>query len=327
MTGLPVTPDTIRAARERIGGAVHRTPLVSSATLSRLAGCPVHLKLENFQKTGSFKPRGALNNILQRTAGERDRGIITISAGNHAQGVAWAGRHVGARTVVVMPASASPAKVAAARGYGAEVVLHGDVTAAFAKLEELRRERSLTYIHAFDDEATIAGQGTVGLECVEEIPEVARVVVGVGGGGLISGVALAVKGACPSARVIGVEPEGADAMTRSLRAGAPVRLDAIDTIADGLAPPFVGDRNFAIVKECVDEVVTVDDDAIRRAMRFLLERCKILAEPAGAAATAALIEGRAGASSGPTIVIVSGGNVAPAMLADCLRRAEGDAGS
>jgi threonine dehydratase len=311
------TLNAIRAARETIGTRLHRTPIVGSATLSRMAGCPVWLKLENFQKTGSFKPRGAFNNIMSLDPAARARGVITISAGNHAQGVAWAASQVGIPSVVVMPAAASPAKAEAARGYGARVVLHGDIAAAFARLEELRAETGMSYVHAFDDEATIAGQGTVGLEIVEDLPDVERVIVGIGGGGLISGVAVAVKECLPAVRIVGVEPTGADAMTRSRAKGSPVRLERIDTIADGLAAPFAGERTFAIVQKYVDDLVLVSDDEIRGAMRLLLERCKVLAEPAGAAATAALLAGKAGGGVS-TLVIVSGGNVAPGVLAALL---------
>ncbi|MFQ5701235.1 MAG: threonine/serine dehydratase [Acidobacteriota bacterium] len=309
----------IREARGRIHDKVHRTPLVRSTMLSRRTGGTAYLKLENMQKTGSFKPRGALNNILALSPQRRDKGLITISAGNHAQGVAYAAAQVGAHAIVVMPAGASASKAEATRGYGAEVVLHGDVEAAFEKVEELRKEKDLTFIHPFDDDATIAGQGTVGQEIVEDLPGVATVVAGIGGGGLISGVALAVKSLAPRARVVGVEPTGAAAMHLSRRNGSPVRLEAIDTIADGLAPPFVGERNFEVVQACVDELVLVDDDEIRAAMRFLLERCKVLAEPAGAAATAAVLSGKIPETAGDTVVIVSGGNISMESLAGCLR--------
>jgi len=312
--------DRIRAARAVIGGDLHRTPLVGSATISRLAGRPVFLKLENFQKTGSFKPRGALTNMRLREPAELANGVITISAGNHAQGVAYAAARVGVHAVVVMTASASKSKAEAARGYGAEVVLHGDIAGAFAKLEELRAARGLVFIHPFDDDATIAGQGTVGLEIVEDLPDVDTVVVGIGGGGLISGIAVAVKSLRPGARVIGVEPVGAPAMHTSRLRGAASRLERTDTIADGLAAPFVGERNFAIVEKHVEDLVLVDDAEIRAAMKLLLERCKILAEPAGAAATAALLSGKIPPSDagGSTALVVSGGNVSLDLLAECL---------
>jgi len=311
----------VRAARERIAGHVHRTPLVGSATLSRLTGCRAYLKLENFQKTGSFKPRGAFNNMSQLDAAQRSKGVITISAGNHAQGVSYAASLLGIRAVVVMPGSASRLKAEAARGYGAEVILHGDMAGAFQKLEEVRSERGLIFVHPFDDDRTIAGQGTVGLEILEDLPDVDTVVVGIGGGGLISGVALAVKECRPRTRVIGVEPTGAAVMHLSRATGAPARLDRLDTIADGLAAPFAGTRNFEIVQKYVDDLVLVDDSEIRSAMKLLLERCKVLAEPAGAAATAALLAGRIPSRNGAgrTAVIVSGGNVGLDTLSDLLK--------
>ena len=308
----------ILAAREAIGGLLHRTPLVGSATLSRMTGRPVHLKLENMQKTGSFKPRGAITSIRRLSDAQRAKGVITISAGNHAQGVAYAAAQLGARAVVVMPAAASRTKAEAARGYGAEVVLHGDVGQAFRKVEEITRERGLTFVHPFDDDGTIAGQGTVGLEIMEDLPDVDTVVVGIGGGGLISGVAIAVKSLRPSARVIGVEPVGAPAMHLSRQQGSPARLEVLDTIADGLAAPFAGVRTFEIVQKHVDDLVLVEDAEIRSAMKLLLERCKILAEPAGAAAAAALLTGKIQPRGGATVVLVSGGNVSLETLANII---------
>jgi threonine dehydratase len=313
---LPVGLDDIRAAHGGIEGLVHRTPCASSATLSRMTGLRITLKLENLQKTGSFKPRGALTVMKRLAPEERARGVITISAGNHAQGVAYAASVLGCPAVVVMPAGASPAKAEAARGYGAEVVLHGDVAAAFEKMHALRHERGLAFVHPFDDPGTVAGQGTLGLEVLEDVPDADVVVAGIGGGGLASGIAVAVKALRPAARVVGVEPVGAAAMRRSLDEGRPARLDRIDTIADGLAPPFVGDLNFEILRRLADDVVLVTDDEIRSAMRFLLERCKTLAEPAGAAAVAAVLAGMVKAPPGSRVVcVVSGGNVSPDALA------------
>jgi threonine dehydratase len=318
---MPPTLEKILAAREALAGLVHRTPCVSSATLSRMAGCRVQLKLENLQKTGSFKPRGAITNMRGLSRAERERGVITISAGNAAQGVAYAASVLSCPATVVMPASASPAKAEAARGYGAEVILHGDVSAAFTRMDEIRRERGLAFVHPFDAPGTVAGQGTVGVEVLEQVPDAELVLVGIGGGGLISGVALAVKSMRPKVRVVGVEPAGAAAMRRSLDAGEPVRLERIDTIADGLAPPLVGKLNYAIVRQHVDDVVLVEDDEIRAAMRLLLERCKILAEPAGAAATAALLTGKVKVDAGTRAVsIVSGGNISPEALAEQIDR-------
>jgi threonine dehydratase len=314
-----VTQAAVEAARERVRGRVHRTPLLSSRTLGERigAGGPVWLKAENLQKTGSFKPRGALNQIEQLSAEEKARGVITVSAGNHAQGVAWAAAAAGVQATVVMAEAASPVKVAATRGYGAEVVLHGaNNTEAFAEMERLSRERGLTLIHPFDAPAIIAGHGTVGLEILDDLPEFGQgagrdtVVVGIGGGGLISGIAIAIKSQRPGVRIIGVEPRAAAAMTESLRAGKVMPLARANTIADGLAAPFVGQRNLAIVQRLVDDVILLDDDAILDGLRFLLERAKLVAEPAGAAATAALLTGAVPVEPGATVVaIVSGGNV------------------
>jgi threonine dehydratase len=314
-----VTQAAVEAARERVRGRVHRTPLLSSRTLGERIGVggPVWLKAENLQKTGSFKPRGALNQIEQLSAEEKARGVITVSAGNHAQGVAWAAAAAGVQATVVMAEAASPVKVAATRGYGAEVVLHGaNNTEAFAEMERLSRERGLTLIHPFDAPAIIAGHGTVGLEILDDLPEFGQgagrdtVVVGIGGGGLISGIAIAIKSQRPGVRIIGVEPRAAAAMTESLRAGKVMPLARANTIADGLAAPFVGQRNLAIVQRLVDDVILLDDDAILDGLRFLLERAKLVAEPAGAAATAALLTGAVPVEPGATVVaIVSGGNV------------------
>lgn len=305
-----VTMDGVRRAAKENRGILHRTPIVGSKTLGEIAGCELLLKLENFQKTGSFKPRGALHNIRSLPEADRRRGVVTISAGNHAQGVAFAGAVLGVPTTVVMPETASPVKVRAAKGYGARVILHGDVSAAFEKLDEIRAREGLAYVHAFDDPLTVEGQGTVGLEICEEVPEFDAVVVGVGGGGLISGVAMAVKAIRPRVRIIGIEPEGAPAMFESRKKGKPVRLQRPDTIADGLAPPFVGDLNFEICRDLVDDLILVGDDEIREAVGLLLERGKILAEPAGAAGLAALLRRRTGLPEGARVVcVVSGGNV------------------
>ena len=315
----PPTLEDVRAAAERIAPHLHITPVMTSRTLSEMSGCEISLKCENLQRTGSFKPRGALNRISTLDAESLERGVITISAGNHAQGVAYAASRLEISAVVVMPESATASKVSAARGYGAECVLHGDVHAAFVKLEELQEERNLTLVHPFDDPMLIAGHGTVGLEIVDQSGGFDAVVVGVGGGGLIGGVATAVKALAPEARVYGVEPEGAATMSSALAAGSVVRLEDLDTIADGLAPPFVGELNLRIAQLSVDEVVRVDDEAIGRAMAVLLERAKLLVEPAGAAALAAVLEGRLPLNNGERVVIIlSGGNVDLARLPELL---------
>jgi threonine ammonia-lyase medium form len=301
----------IEEARERIAGKVHRTPMLTSRTLGERLGVEIYIKAELFQKTGSFKARGAYNNIAQLSDGEKARGIITVSSGNHAGATAWAAQAAGVPATVVMAESASPVKVAACRGYGANVVLHGaTATEAFAEMYRLREERNLTFIHPFDSDRTLAGTGTIGLEILEDVPDADTVVAGIGGGGLIGGVATAIGLAKPSARVIGVEPTGADAMTRSLAAGQVVHLDHVETIADGLAPPFVGELPLTAVQRYVEQVVTLTDDEIKEGMRFLIERCKLVVEPAGAAATAAILLGKVPLRPGEKVVlIVSGGNI------------------
>ena len=302
-------------ARARIEGSIHRTPLLRSRFLSDRVGVPVHMKCENLQKTRAFKVRGALHRLIRLTPEERARGVITVSAGNHAQAVAWAGSVAGVRTVVVMPAHASPAKVQASRGYGAEVVLHGNAKAAFAKAFELAEERNLRFVHPFDDEEVVAGHGSCGLEILEDLPDAGTIVVPVGGGGLISGIAAAVATIRSDVAVWGVEPEGADAMRRSLDAGEAVHLDKVDTLADGLAAPMAGVLNHALVAAYAQGVVTVSDAEIVAAMRLLLERTKLLAEPAGATGLAALLEGRIPLSGdAPVAVVVSGGNVDLGLL-------------
>jgi threonine dehydratase len=308
-TSAPTLDDIRRAARV-IEAHLHRTPLLSSRNLSELSGYQLSFKCENLQRTGSFKPRGAINRIATLDAASLARGVITISAGNHAQGVAFAAARLGTNAVIVMPESAVASKVAATRGYGAECVLHGDVHAAFAKLGELQKSRNLTLIHPFDDPLLIAGHGTVGLEIAEAAAPFDAVVVGIGGGGLISGVATALRALASDTRIYGVEPQGAATMGAALAAGEVVRLERLDTIADGLAPPFVGALNLEIVRDLVDEVVTVSDAEIVVAMRLLLERVKLLVEPAGAAGLAALLAGRLPIEPGCRVAIVlSGGNV------------------
>jgi threonine dehydratase len=321
MSTTTPTIDEIRAAAERVAPHLHRTPLWGSAGLSEMSGYGLWFKCENLQKTGSFKPRGAINRIATLDRDSAARGVITISAGNHAQGVAYAAARLGVEALVVMPESAVASKVAATRAYGAECVLHGDVHAAFKKLHELEEERGLTLVHPFDDAMLIAGHGTVGLEIDADGDGFDAVVCGVGGGGLIAGVATALEALAPTTRLFGVEPEGAATMSTALRAGEVVRLEHLATIADGLAPPFVGELNLAIVQRAVEQVVTVSDEEIGAAMTLLLERCKLLVEPAGAAALAALLRGRIPVPPGARVaVVLSGGNVDLERLADLLPR-------
>ena len=311
----------IRAARDRIAGRVHLTPTTSASRLGQRAGVQLVLKCENLQKTGSFKVRGALTKLSSLGAEERARGVVTVSAGNHAQAVAWAARAAGIHAVVVMPETASPVKVEASRGYGAEVVLHGaSGIQAFAHAHALERERGLVFVHPFDDEVVCSGAGTVGLELMEQAPDLDAVIVPIGGGGLISGVATAVKEISPRTRVYGVEPKGAASTRMSLDAGHAVRLESLNTIADGLAAPMTGEVNYEIIRRCVDDVVLIDDDVIAQGVRELLVSTKLLAEPAGAAAVAALLARAIPVRENARVAaVVSGGNIELARLATLLR--------
>jgi threonine dehydratase len=311
--------DDILAARERIARRVHRTPMLSSATAARfvrgagggrLADDRLYVKGEHLQKTGSFKARGMTNRIATLDADQRERGAITMSAGNAGQAYAWAAREVGVPMTVVMAVGANPTKVAACRGYGAEVVLEGEhVGDAFAALERIRSERGLTFTHPFEDAAVIAGHGTAGLEIVEDVPELDVLVVGIGGGGLISGIATAVKESRPSVRVYGVEPTTAAAMTRAFEAGHPVTIEP-KTVADGLAAPFAGERTLATCRHYLDDIVLLDDAEILAGVRFAMERMKQALEPAGAAALAAVLLDRIPIADGERVVVVaSGGNL------------------
>ncbi len=305
--------EQIRSAQARIRPHLHRTPMFTSRYLGAQTGSEVYLKAELFQKTGSFKPRGAINKIKQFSAEEKSRGIVSVSAGNHAQAVAFAAAMERIPCVVVMPSSAPQNKLDATRGYGATVVLHDDMRTIFERMEEVRRENNSTFLPPFDDPDVIAGQGTIGLEIHEDIPDADTVVVGIGGGALISGIATAIKQLNPKARVIGVEPEGAPAMTRALQEGKPVRLEKIQTIADGLAAPYAGKLNLEFVQAYVDDVVLVNDQQIRDAVIVLLERAKLFVEPAGAACVAALLAGKI-QSPGKVVLVLSGGNLSLSLL-------------
>ncbi len=316
-----ISLNDIRSAHERIASRIHRTPLMGTATLAARAGvAQLHLKCEAFQKTGSFKTRGSLNLLSQLDQAARARGVVSVSAGNHAQALAWCARAEGIACTVVMPELATQSKVDASRGYGARVIQHGTGADAFVRAHELEAEEGLTFVHPFDDDRIIAGAGTAALEILEQLgtpPDV--VVVPVGGGGLISGIAVGIKEASPSTRVFGVEPTGAAVMRKSLDEGHAARMSSMSTIADGLAAPMAGERNFEIVRRYVDDVVLVEDEEIKDAMRLLLARCKVLAEPGGAAATAALLNNRIPVRPGDTVVsLVSGGNVDLSRLKEFL---------
>jgi threonine dehydratase len=306
---MPSLPD-IRYARERISDRVHRTPVFSATRLGSRVGTTLYHKCESLQKTGSFKVRGALNRLSLLDSRSRAAGVITVSAGNHAQALAWASRDADVRCTVVMPEAASRAKVDASRGYGAEVVLYGATSIeAFERAHELAEERNLTFVHPFDDPAVIAGQGTVGLEILEQLDDIDDVVVPIGGGGLIAGIVIAIKEQEPSIRVYGVEPTGAAVMRQSLDEKRPVRLQSPKTIADGLAAPMAGEVTYPIVARYVDDVVLVTDDEIAAAMRDILFSAKLLAEGGGAAATAAVLAEKIPVSGRRVVAVVSGGNV------------------
>lgn len=322
--GESVDLQAIEAARAVIAGRVHRTPLLASsaaaavverATGARIGDGRLHLKAEHLQKTGSFKSRGMTNRVAALTEAERRRGIITVSAGNAAQGYAYAGAALGVPVTVVMPAGAVRSKADAAAGYGARVVLHGDhVGETFAEMERVRDREGLTFCHPFDDARVVAGHGSVGLEILEDLPDVDVVVVGIGGGGLISGVAAALKLSKPSVRVYGIEPEGSDALSRALDAGAPVTISP-KSVADGLNAPFAGVLTLELVDRYVDQVILIDDSRILGGMRFAIERMKQVLEPAGAAALAATLFGRVPIRAGERVcVVASGGNVEVARL-------------
>jgi threonine dehydratase len=302
----------IRAAAARIAGKVHRTPILSARSIGDRAGVALFLKCESFQKTGSFKPRGALNKVLSLTPEDRARGLVTVSAGNHAQAVAWAARIAGTSAAVVMPTDAPRSKLDAVRGYGAEVILHPDRPTLFDKLNAVQEERGLTFVHPFDDPVVLAGAGTAGLEIAEDFPEAEVVVVPVGGGGLLAGIASAVQQLRPGTRVVAVELESGPGLRPALEAGQPVKVPRPpDTLADGMTPPFVGALPLAIAREAVSDIVTVTERGIIEAMRLLMTRAKLYVEGAGAAAVGALLEGRVpGLSRGSRVVaVVSGGNV------------------
>ena len=328
---------SIEAARDRLAGRVIRTPLLTSSTAARwataalreragsdvrLAGDRLYLKADHLQKTGSFKARGMTNRMLTLEPEARARGAITLSAGNAGQAYAWAGSAAGVPVTVVMPEGAVRAKVDACRGYGARVVLHGaHVGETFAEMERIRDAEGLTFVHPFDDPEVIAGHGSIGLELVEDVPDVDVVVVGVGGGGLISGVAAAVKGRRPGCRVYGVEPDQSNAMSLAIERDEIVTINPT-SVADGLGAPFAGTWTLAMCSVLLDGIVLLDDPTILAGVRFGLERLKQLLEPAGAAALAAVLAGRIPIRDGERVaVVLSGGNVEVDRLGELLRSA------
>ncbi len=320
----PLTLDDVLRASHAIGNRLHRTPLLSSATLGEAVGARVFLKAELFQRTGSFKPRGMLARLASLSADERRAGVVTVSAGNAAAALAYGAALERIDCLVVMAAAASPLKVAATRAYGATVDLEARTAEeAFARANELREASGRAFVHPFDDDDVIAGHGSLGLEIVEDRPDVDVVVVPVGGGGLVSGVAVAVTAARPDARVVAVEPEHSAALQAALAAGSPVRV-APASIADGLNAPFAGERCLALCRALLVASVTVSEAEIRDGFRFLYARAKLAAEPAGAAGVAALLAGKVSDVRGKTVVVVvSGGNVAAETASGILGFDEG----
>ena len=321
-TDLSVSIEDIRAAQERIAGAVVRTPCHHSAALSRLCGCDVYAKLDYLQATGSFKERGARNKLLQLSEAARRNGVIAASAGNHAQALAYHGRDLGVEVTVVMPKWAPLLKVANCRAMGARVVLHGETfEEARQRATQLCDEKSLAYVHGFDDPAVVAGAGTCGTEILEDVPDADAIIVPVGGGGLISGIGLAVKAVAPSCRVIGVESTTAPTLSAALDAGEPVRVAVEPTIADGLAIAQIGALNFAVCQQVIDELVLVDEAQTARAVLQLLELEKAVVEGAGATALAATTGPLQQRLRGKKIVLVlAGGNIDASVLSRVIER-------
>lgn len=303
--------EDFRAARAVAGSHIHRTPIVRSASLCDELGAEVLLKAELMQRTGSYKIRGPLNVLSQMSEADKARGVICSSAGNHAQGVAYAARAHGIPATVVMSVNAPAAKVDATRGYGARVIQHGQIwDDAYAHSLEIQQAENLTYVHPFDNPLLVAGQGTVGLEIIEDVPDVDVVLVPIGGGGLISGVAMAIKSVRPQVRIVGVESSGAPAMKRSLEAGHRVRLDKVESVVDGLVVREVGEYNYWVARQFVDEIVLVDDEDIFESIVWIMQRCKLVTEGAAAATVCALRTGRYRVPEGQKAVcVLSGGNL------------------
>jgi threonine dehydratase len=323
---LPVTLDAVRGAAKTLSGVARMTAIEGSRHLSSLVGAPVAFKCENLQRTGSFKLRGAYTRIAGLSAAERAAGVVAASAGNHAQGVALAASLLGVRATVFMPEGAPLPKMAATRDYGAEVRLYGQVVDdTLRAAQEYAQATGAVFIHPFDHPDVVAGQGTVGLEVLEQCPQVRTVVVGIGGGGLAAGVAVAVKGLRPDVKVVGVQAAGAAAYPPSLAAGRPVALERVATMADGIKVGRPGDIPFRIIETLVDEVVTVSEDALSSALLLCMERAKLVVEPAGASPVAALLSDPA-AFEGPVVAVLSGGNVDPLLIQGILRHGLAAAG-
>jgi threonine dehydratase len=311
----------VLAARERVNGAIYYSPCPHSQMLSGLTGQQVYLKLENLQMTGSFKERGALNRIAMLTPEQAARGVVAASAGNHAQGVAYHATKRGIQSLIVMPLATPLVKVTATRGFGAEVVLYGaNYDEACEEATRLCAAEGMTFIHPFDDAAVMAGQGTIGLELLEQVPRLEAVVVPIGGGGLIGGIACAIKESRPEVRVIGVQTARLPSMLAAVEMHRPVTVDPATTIADGIAVRRAGDVTLPVVERYVDEIVTVEEDEIASAILMLLEREKTLAEGAGATALAALLQKKTSLNGAHTAVMVCGGNIDVTLLSRIIER-------
>lgn len=327
MSDVPTVDLTdIEAARHLLSGVAVDTPMEESRWLSAMAGGPVWLKCENLQRTGSFKARGAYVRIARLSEEQRARGVVAASAGNHAQGVALAAQLLGIKATVFMPEGAPIPKEKATRGYGADVVFHGRyLDDAMVAATAFAERTGAVLIHPFDHVDIVAGQGTVGLEILEQTPDVQTVLVPTGGGGLLAGIALAVKALRPDVRVVGVQAAGAAAFPGSLRQGAPLALDSMETMADGIAVGRPGDITFAAVRDHVDDVITVSEETLSRAVLATMERAKLLVEPAGAAAVAALLD-QPTAFQTPVVAVLSGGNIDPLLLGKVIRHGMAAAG-
>ncbi|WP_405011818.1 threonine ammonia-lyase [Kitasatospora sp. NBC_01539] len=326
MQSWPITLDDVRGAQKMLAGVARVTPMESSRYLSALVGAPVHLKCENLQRTGSFKLRGAYVRIAGLTPVEKACGVVAASAGNHAQGVALAAALLGVRSTVFMPLAAPLPKVAATRDYGAEVRLHGaTVDEALQAAQRWSEASGAVFIHPFDHWDVVTGQATVGLEILEQCPEVRTILVGVGGGGLVAGIAAAVKPLRPDVRVVGVQAAGAAAYPPSLAAGRPVSLERVATMADGIMVGRPGDIPFEVVNTLADGIRTVSEDSLSRALLVGLERLKLVVEPAGASPIAALLE-QPDSFEGPVVAVLSGGNIDPQLMQRVLRHGLAAAG-
>lgn len=318
-----LTLQDVQAAQRRIAPYIVRTPLLRIPALDEALGCQVYLKFEGFQVMGAFKIRGAMNKALSLTPEELGRGLVCASSGNHAQGVACAAQRLNTKAVIVMPTNANPVKLAGVKAFGGEVELVGTLSSQReARAQQLVEEAGMVNVHPYADPYVAAGQGTIGLEILEDLPEAAAVVCPIGGGGLISGVATAVKGLAPQVKTIGTEPSGAPRYSKSRAAGHPIQLDGVDTIADGTRTDHANPDNFAMIEARVDTLCTVDDDVLRQALVLLMTRAKLTVEPSGALPVAAALAGKLPVNREDKVVFVlSGGNIDPALAAQLLEKA------